>query len=84
MNGSVSNPDGQGAIVRAIFKNGSKGPSRLIGGSAGRFSQGSFCQILGGSRSIRAIEVHWPGGEISVKKVTNTAMNLVLNEMDSQ
>ena len=84
MNGSVSNPDGQGAIVRTIFDNGGKGPARLIGGSSGRFSQGSFCQILGGSRSISAIEVHWPGGKISVKKVTNTAMNLVLDEMDSQ
>ena len=84
LNGSVSNPDGQGAIVRTIFDNGGKGPARLIGGSSGRFSQGSFCQILGGSRSISAIEVHWPGGKISVKKITNTAMNLVLDEMDSQ
>ncbi|MEE2614397.1 MAG: VCBS repeat-containing protein [Verrucomicrobiota bacterium] len=79
LNGSVSNPNGQGASVRAIFDNGSKGPARLVGGSSGRYSQGGTSQILGGAKSISALEVSWPRGKRTRVKVTDTTKPLVLS-----
>jgi hypothetical protein len=79
LNGPATNPNGQGASVRAIFDNGSKGPARLVGGSSGRYSQGGASQILGGAKSISAIEVSWPRGKRTRVKVTDTTKPLVLS-----
>ena len=79
LNGSVLNPNGQGAITRAIFDNGSKGPARLVGGSSGRYSHGSASQILGRAKFISEIEVSWPGGKRSRVKVADITKPLVIN-----
>ena len=78
--GPAANPNGIGAVVRAIFGNGSKGPARLVGGSAGRYSLGSASQILGRAKSISSIEISWPTGKRTRVKVTDTTKPLVISE----
>jgi len=79
LNGPATNPNGQGSVVRAIFDNGSKGPARLVGGSSGRYSQGGASQILGGAKSISAVEISWPTGKRTRVKVTDITKPLVLS-----
>ena len=79
LNGPAANPNGIGAVVRAIFVNGSKGPARLVGGSAGRYSLGSASQILGRAKWISSIEISWPTGKRTRVKVTDTTKPVVIS-----
>ena len=52
--GTVSS---QGAVLRPVYRDGSKGPVRLVSGSSGRYSRNSDTQILGAAGRIRSVEV---------------------------
>ena len=69
---------GQGAVLRSVYNDGSKGPARLGSGSSGRYSRNSDTQILGAAKRIRSVEVTWPSGIKSVEQVTNPALLLEL------
>lgn len=76
--GPVGNPLGQGAVARAVFADGSKGPARSIGTGGGRYSQPSANQTLGGAKRIRAVEVAWPSGVTSRVDVSDTTKPLII------
>jgi len=75
-NGSAAG--GQGAVLRSVYNDGSKGPARLCSGSSGRYSRNSDTQILGAAKRIRSVEVIWPNGIKSVEQVTKPALLLEL------
>lgn len=58
-----------GAAVRPVYRNGKKGPLKLITSGTGYFSQNSQTLIFGNAAQISSIEVRWPGGKASVKEV---------------
>jgi len=66
--GTVSS---QGAVLRPVYRDGSKGPVRLVSGSTGRYSRNSDTQILGAAKRIRSVEVTWPNGIKCDEKVTD-------------
>ena len=74
--GTVSS---QGAVLRPVYKDGSKGPVRLVSGSSGRYSRNSDTQILGAAGRIRSVEVTWPNGMKRGEKVTDPARLLELS-----
>jgi hypothetical protein len=74
--GTVSS---QGAVLRPVYKDGSKGPVRLVSGSSGRYSRNSDTQILGAAGRIRSVEVTWPNGMKRGEKVTDPAQLLELS-----
>ena len=75
-NGSAA--AGQGAVLRSVYNDGSKGPARLGSGSSGRYSRNSDTQILGAAKRIRSVEVTWPSGIKSVEQVAKPALLLEL------
>ena len=74
--GTVSS---QGAVLRSVYRDGSKGPVRLVSGSSGRYSRNSDTQILGAAGRIRSVEVTWPNGMKRGEKVTDPARLLELS-----
>ena len=74
--GTVSS---QGAVLRPVYRDGSKGPVRLVSGSSGRYSRNSDTQILGAAGRIRSVEVTWPNGMKRGEKVTDPARLLELS-----
>jgi len=70
---------GQGAVIRPVYSDGSKGPARLISGGTGRYSRNSDTQILGAVDRIRSVEVIWPNGMKRGEKVTDPARLLKLS-----
>jgi hypothetical protein len=74
--GTVSS---QGAALRPVYRDGSKGPVRLVSGSSGRYSRNSDTQILGAAGRIRSVEVTWPNGMKRGEKVTDLARLLELS-----
>jgi len=76
--GTSANPLGQGATVRPVFADGTKGPARLIGGNTGRYSQSAAGQTFGAAKRIRAIEVTWPSGTSTRVNVTDAANPVVV------
>ena len=75
--GPAGNPLGQGATVRAVFADGSKGAARLVGGNSGRYSQAAAGQTLGGAKRIRSVEVAWPSGMTTRVDVADPARPVV-------
>ena len=75
--GPAGNPLGQGATVRAVFADGSKGAARLVGGNGGRYSQAAAGQTLGGAKRIRSVEVAWPSGMTTRVDVADPARPVV-------
>ena len=61
----------QGAVLRPVYHDGTKGPARLVSGGTGRYSRNSDTQILGAARRIRSVEVTWPNGMKRGEKVTD-------------
>lgn len=65
LRGPARNPTGVGAVVRAVYKGGGLGPAREVQAGSGFWSQNSPVQVLGDADRIAAVEVRWPGGEIT-------------------
>jgi len=61
----------QGAVLRPVYDDGTKGPARLVSSSTGRYSRNSDTQILGLAKRIRSIEITRPNGHKSEQKVTD-------------
>ena len=74
--GTVSS---QGAVLRPVYRDGSKGPVRQVSGSSGRYSRNSDTQILGAAGRIRSVEVTWPNGMKRGEQVTDPARLLELS-----
>ena len=58
-----NNPHGIGAVLRATYADGQKGPSQEIRSGDGYWSQSSKTLILATNRPIQHLDVRWPGGE---------------------
>ena len=69
----------QGAVLRPVYDDGTKGPTRLVSSSSGRYSRNSDTQILGAAGRIRSVEVTWPNGMKRGENVTDPARLLELS-----
>jgi hypothetical protein len=73
--GPPGNPHGVGASVRVLYAAGA-GPSREIQAGSGYWSQNGAVQVLGLRDPPRAIQVRWPGGEVTETPVPEGATDL--------
>ncbi|RME73616.1 MAG: hypothetical protein D6781_00035 [Verrucomicrobia bacterium] len=64
LEGPPANPSGVGAIIRVKFAGG-YGPARVVTRGAGYWSQDSAVQVLGLPSHPLAVQVTWPGGEVT-------------------
>ncbi|MBT3843426.1 MAG: CRTAC1 family protein, partial [Verrucomicrobia bacterium] len=69
----------QGAVLRPVYDDGTKGAARLVSSSSGRYSRNSDTQILGAAGRIRSVEVTWPNGMKRGENVTDPARLLELS-----
>lgn len=62
--GPVNNRDAIGAGMRLVYKDGQKGPERVIQAGSGYWSQNSFVQVIGSRKESQpvAITIEWPDG----------------------
>ncbi|MBC8244790.1 MAG: VCBS repeat-containing protein [Verrucomicrobia bacterium] len=70
----------RGTVLRPVYKDGTKGPARLASGGTGRYSRNSDTQILGLAKRIRSVEITWPSGRKSARKVTDSGLVKVSDE----
>ena len=54
---------GEGAILRLIYTDGTKGPARVVQSGSGYRSANATTQVLGAAGEAVAIEVAWPSGK---------------------
>jgi enediyne biosynthesis protein E4 len=76
MQGPATNPQANGATMRAIFAGNRFGPAREIHAGHGWLSQDSAVQVLTGSEVIDSIWVRWPGGKVTVSKIPPSAVEV--------
>ena len=62
--GPPGNPHGVGASLRVLYAAGA-GPLREVQAGSGYWSQNGVVQVLGLREPPRAIQVRWPGGEVT-------------------
>lgn len=73
--GPPANPHAVGASLRALYVDDA-GPLREIQAGSGYWSQNDPVQVLGLRERVRAIQVRWPGGEVTETAVPEGATEL--------
>jgi hypothetical protein len=77
LRGPAGNPRGFGAVLRAEFADGTRGPAREIHAGSGWLSQDSAVAVLAAPRAIKAVHVRWPGGRETTSPVGPGAREIV-------
>jgi hypothetical protein len=60
--GPAGNPNGAGAVVRLLSRDG-LGPAHIVLAGSGHLSQDSLVPVLTSSNAATAVRVRWPGGK---------------------
>ena len=63
LQGPPKNPHAIGAVLRAIFTDGTLGAAHEIHAGSGWLSQDSAVPLLSSPKLIRALSIRWPGGQ---------------------
>ena len=77
LRGPAGNPQGIGAVIRLDF-GGHLGPAREVHGGSGYWSQDSPVQVLGFAEPPVGVQVRWPGGKLTSKKVPPGSKEIVV------
>jgi hypothetical protein len=75
--GPPGNPDAVGAGLRVLYASGA-GPLREIQAGSGYWSQNDAVQVLGLRESPRAVQVRWPGGDVTETPVPEGVAELTI------
>lgn len=78
--GAAGNPDGVGAQVRVVYRDGTMGPSRAVQAGSGYWSQDSAVPVLGLRGLPAAVRVRWPGGRVQTMAVPDGAREIRMSE----
>jgi hypothetical protein len=81
LQGPPGNPAGAGSCVR-WRKGTAAGPARLVDGGSGWFSQNSPVQVLSAPEPPFELEVRWPGGAVTHKRVESFLPEIILNSSE--
>ncbi len=78
LRGPAGNPQGFGAVLRAEFTDGTRGPAREIHAGGGWLSQDSAVAVLAAPRAIKAVHVRWPGGRDNITPFGDAAREIMI------
>jgi len=77
LRGRPENPEGVGAVVRWLDGN-TAGPAMNVAGGGGYWSQDSATVVLHPRRSVRSVQVRWPGGRTTATEIPPAASEAVI------
>jgi hypothetical protein len=70
LKGPEHNQNGVGSTIRLVYEDGTKGPARAIQAGSGYWSQNSFVQVIGFSKTPVAAEVTWHTGDVQTTELS--------------
>ncbi len=69
LQGPPKNPHAIGAVIRAVFADGTLGAAHETHAGSGWLSQDSAVPVLSSPKPIRALSIRWPGGQTTQANV---------------
>ena len=65
LQGPPGNPRVAGAVLRVVYADGTMGPARAVTLGSGYWSVDGAVEVLGLRSTPEAVEIRWPGGEVT-------------------